>query len=91
MENNQKLKHICENCGQTEILTSNEAFEQGWDYPPFMGTFGVVSPRTCPDCEMSTTLWWELQMTKTPVDALSERHTQTLQRILGEPASIMPD
>lgn len=28
-----KLIHICEVCGKKEILTPEEAFEQGWDYP----------------------------------------------------------
>ena len=31
-----KLRHICEVCGKEEILTPEEAFEKGWDYPPMM-------------------------------------------------------
>ena len=42
------LLHICEVCGRTEVLTPQEAFDKGWDYPPMMGSFGVVSPRTYP-------------------------------------------
>lgn len=38
-------RHVCEVCGKTEDLTSEQGFEQGWDYPPRMGIFGVVSPR----------------------------------------------
>ena len=30
----KKLIHICEVCGKTEILTPEEAFNEGWDYPP---------------------------------------------------------
>lgn len=33
----RKLIHICEVCGKTEILTPEEAFNDGWDYPPRMG------------------------------------------------------
>lgn len=40
----QKYKHICEVCGRCEILTPEEAFQAGWDYPPRMGFFGVLSP-----------------------------------------------
>lgn len=35
----KKLIHICEVCGKTEILTPEEAFNDGWDYPPRMGGF----------------------------------------------------
>ena len=42
------LLHICEVCGRTEVLTPQEAFDKGWDYPPMMGSFGDVSPRTYP-------------------------------------------
>lgn len=44
------LKHICEVCGCEEVLDSDEAFELGWDYPPRMGKFKVLSSRTCPNC-----------------------------------------
>ena len=36
----KKLIHICEVCGKTEILTPEEAFNEGWDYLPRMGGFG---------------------------------------------------
>ena len=84
------LRHICENCGREEILDSDDSFEQGWDYPPKMGTFQVVSPRTCGDCSISTTLWWEITCNKTPLAQLSDKHKQTLNRILCEPESIFP-
>lgn len=35
-----KLIHICEVCGRTEIMMPEVTFEEGWDYPPRMGTFG---------------------------------------------------
>ncbi len=31
---NAKLLHVCESCGKTEVMTPEEAFEAGWDYPP---------------------------------------------------------
>ena len=37
----KKLIHICEVCGKTEIMTPEEAFNDGWDYPPRMGPFGL--------------------------------------------------
>ena len=91
MDKAQKLKHICEVCGKEEILTSEEAFLAGWDYPPRMGAFGVVSPRTCPDCNIMDTLWAALILKKKKVEDLSDRQKQTLKRILGEPGSILPD
>ena len=36
-------KYICEVCDRTEILTEEDAYRNGLDYPPFMGTYGVVS------------------------------------------------
>ena len=91
MDNAQKLKHICEVCGKEEILTSEEAFLAGWDYPPRIGAFGIVSPRTCPDCSMMDTLWAALVMEKKTVEELNTRQKKTLKRILGEPGSILPD
>lgn len=84
------LRHICENCGKEQILSSEEGNKQGWDYPPKMGTFKIISPRTCGGCGIQTTLWWEITCNKTPPNQLSERHQQTLKRILTEPESIMP-
>ena len=85
------LLHICENCGKQELLSGEEAYKQGWDYPPQTGQFKIVSPRTCGACGIETTLWWELTCNKTPISQLSKKHIQTLQRILEEPDSILPD
>ncbi len=87
-----KLIHICEVCGRKEILTPEEAYEQGWDYPPKMGMFGIVSPRTCGDCSVIGTLWWAIRKgdLRIPQD-LDEHQKEVLDRILGEPASILPD
>lgn len=89
-QENMVLRFICESCGKEQILTSEEAYKQGWDYPLKMGKFKIISPRTCGECGIETTLWWEITCNKTPLDQLNERHLQTLKRILTEPESILP-
>jgi len=91
IEQDTILRHICESCGKEVLLTSEDAWEGGWDYPPKMGMFKIVSPRTCGDCGIETSLWWEMIMRKTPIEQLDARHQRTLERILGEPESILPD
>lgn len=83
-----RLRHICEVCGTDEILTPEAAHEAGWDYPPKMGVFGVVSPRTCAQCSVSQTAWWALTVDGFTVDMLSESQRAAVERILGEPESI---
>ena len=87
---NEKLAHICEVCGKTKIMTPEEAFEDGWDYPPKMGAFGVISPRTCGDCLAKDTAWWALVCDKKGITELSQKQRETIKRIQGEPESIMP-
>jgi hypothetical protein len=84
------LIHICEVCGKEEVLDSEVAYNQGWDYPTKIGVFGVVSPRTCDSCVITDTLWWEMVVKKTPVEKLSQRHKDTLYRILSEPEIVLP-
>ncbi len=55
--------HVCEVCGKRETLTAAEAFRAGWDYPPRMGGFGLIGPRTCGECQMKDTVWWAMRMT----------------------------
>lgn len=40
--------HYCEVCGKREFLTAKDAFDSGWDYPPRMGHFGLLGPRSWP-------------------------------------------
>jgi hypothetical protein len=76
---------LCEVCGKTATMTDKEAFQDGWDYPPFMGVSGVVSPRTCGDCGIDKTAWWAIMVDhKTTVDDLPEKHRITVKRILAE-------
>lgn len=88
---NRRMLHICEVCGRIEILTPQEAFDSGWDYPPFMGSFGVVSPRTCPDCMMMDTAWAAITLKGIKPDELSDCQKQTIMRIIREPESILVD
>lgn len=53
--------HYCEVCGKKEFLTDEDAFNRGWDYPPKMGFFGLLGPRTCGNCQMRDTLYWKIQ------------------------------
>lgn len=88
-----KLRHICEICGTEEILDSEEAFNAGWDYPPGIGMFGVVSPRTCSNpgtCPIDQTVWWQLAIKKVPMDQLTEEQLAVVNRIVREPESILP-
>lgn len=87
---NKKLIHICEVCGKTEIMTPEEAFNDGWDYPPRTGAFGIVSPRTCGNCSINLTTWWALVYEKKTVQELSQKQRETIKRIQGEPESIIP-
>jgi len=49
------LRHICEVCGTHKILSADRAYNEGWDYPPNMGKFKTVSPRTCGSCLITGT------------------------------------
>lgn len=86
----QKLIHICEVCDRTETLTPTEAFDDGWDYPPRMGAFGVVSPRTCGDCPITGTVWAALMLEGKGQGDLTENQMKVITRIMGEPETILP-
>lgn len=83
------LKHVCEVCGRDEVLNTEVAFNEGWDYPPRLGAFGIVSPRTCGRCSINDTVWWALMVDKVSVDDLDSKQKATLERILSEPESIL--
>src|SRR5688572_10204430 len=75
-------EYLCESCDKRESLTEEQAYNAGWDYPPFIGIWGVVSPRTCPDCTIETTAYWALL--REGVEGLNEKHQETIKRILAE-------
>lgn len=81
----KKYKYICESCGRVEIYDSPEkAYNEGWDYPPFMGQYGILSPRTCQYCTIDKTVWWKLQHS----DDLNQHDIEVIERIKKEPECI---
>lgn len=77
----EHLNHyVCETCGTEADLTEAEAYSGGWDYPPFIGMWGIVSPRTCPNCLIDTTAYWAI----ITAQEITERHAATIRRIMGE-------
>lgn len=98
-----RLIYICEVCGTVKMYpTPEDAFNDGWDYPPRMGDLGRIGPRTCPNCGIEKTLYWKLinsvdvacekaSVSELPLGDLTPSQMRTFQRILGEPASIMAE
>lgn len=84
----EKIKHWCEVCGLEEMLTASEAYSAGWDFPPKMGVWGVVSPRTCGNCSIHLTAWWQLAAENVTHEDLSDKHKATVKRILSEVGSV---
>jgi predicted kinase len=87
----KRFLHICEVCGRTEKLTAEEAHNQGWDYPPMIGEFGVLSPRTCGDCAITETAYWAIVAEKKTTAQLSENQLQAVERIMQEPDILRVD
>lgn len=86
--------HYCEVCGKREFLTAEEAFRDGWDYPPKMGAFGLLlGPRKCGNCQISDTLFWKIHTSgEIPIvleGDLNEKELITWKRIKGEPESLL--
>lgn len=83
--------HCCEVCGKKELLTADEAFDQGWDYPPRMGQFGnFLTARTCGSCGIADTLCFKLMSGEKTFSDLEDREKETLERIRNEPESLLP-
>ena len=85
----ERFWHTCEQCRRREFLSSEEAYEAGWDYPPAMGKFGIISQRNCPRCTLVGSLWWKLthEGAKT-LEEMDARQQAALGRILYEPRSL---
>lgn len=85
--------HYCEVCGKKKYMTAQQAYEEGWDYPPRMGKFGLLGPRKCGDCRLTDTLFWKINTEqKIPVvidRTLSNRELQIWKRIKNEPESLL--
>ncbi len=87
--------HYCEVCGKKEFITDEEAFSDGWAYPPRIGFFGMLGPRTCGNCQMTDTLYWKIQTSgELPIvieSDLNEKELITWKRIKGEPESLLEE
>lgn len=87
--------HYCEVCGKKKYITAQEAYEEGWDYPPHMGKFGLLGPRTCGECSLEDTLFWKVNTEKkVPIPIVVERlltpeEKVTWRRIKSEPKSLL--
>jgi len=78
-------EYLCEVCGKVDNLTEYDAWNAGWDYPPFMGWWGILSPRTCPNCTMKNTAYWYiLTHPVSTLDDVPEKHRETILRIKNE-------
>lgn len=87
----RRFWHYCEVCGKKELLSAEEAYHKGWDYPPSIGMFGALSPRTCGSCSMADTLYMKLVTGELQMDNLTEKQLETIARINGEPYSLLPE
>lgn len=85
--------HYCEVCGKKEFITAKDAFDSGWDYPPNMGQFGLLGPRTCGSCQLEDTLFWKVNEGEgLPIVVESELTPDELvtwRRIRREPESLL--
>ncbi len=86
--------HYCEICGSKVYITSQEAFDQGWDYPPTVGSFGQLFPRTCGKCALADSLYIKVMKQKIPIvseETLTSEELKTWKRIKSEPESLLMD
>lgn len=92
---NKKFWHICEGCHKRELLTSKEAFEDGWDYPGADGLykdrkyfgFKTIAPRTCGECGITTSIFWNMMSG----EDLSDADQKGLERIKNEPMCLLEE
>lgn len=90
--NTRPFWHYCEVCGEKAYLTAQDAFDNGWDYPPHFGHFGLLGARTCSKCLIKDTLFWKVQQQSLPIvfeDNLTPEELVTWRRIKAEPESLL--
>lgn len=90
--NSRPFWHYCEVCGAKVFCTAQDAFNAGWDYPPQLGAFGFLGPRTCGECDITGTLYWKVQQQALPIvveSMLTEEELKTWKRIKNEPESLL--
>lgn len=73
--------HWCEVCGLELLLTPELAYELGWDFPPKMGQFGVISPRTCGGCGIEGTVWYAMVVGKKSIQEITDEQYAKVVRI----------
>ena len=80
-------------CRKREFITAQDAFDRGWDYPPRIGHFGLLGPRTCGSCGITDTLYWKINAPgRLPVvlkEELTPEELITWERIKKEPKSLL--
>jgi hypothetical protein len=84
-----RMRFWCEVCGHEQLMSSTDAFAAGWDAPPQMGVYGVLSPRTCPGCSIEKTLWWRVVIDKLDPASFTDHDHRVLARIAAEPESML--
>ncbi len=92
--NSRPFWHYCESCGAKIYCTAEEAFDNGWDYPPRIGAFGLLGPRTCGNCTIIDTLYLKVMKQKIPIvieSNLTEKELRTWRRIKNEPESLLEE
>ena len=92
--NTRPFWHCCEVCGKKVFCTAQEAFDSGWDYPPQIGNFGLLGPRTCGQCGLTGTLFWKVHQQILPLvieSNLTEDELIVWRRIKGEPESLLEE
>lgn len=87
---NVKLLHWCEVCKKEELLTPKEGYEAGWDAAPYMYPIGVLTPRTCPQCTIEKTVWFDVTIQKKSIKDLSDDQKEVIERIMLEPSILLP-
>lgn len=93
--NTRKFWHYCEVCGKKAYVTAEEAHNDGWDYPPKMGWFGLLGPRKCGECSIADTLFWKVNtgggLPLVIEKSLSPEELVTWRRIKNEPESLLEE
>ena len=81
------MRCVCENCGKVKIFEDGDGpFNAGWDWPPRMGFWGIVSARTCgdPGCNITTSVWSRLNTKEENPPELTQHQRDTIERIVLE-------
>lgn len=98
MKTPERYWHICNGCGKREVLSSKEAFDQGWDFPGPEGIykempnygFGKIAPRTCGSCSiLMDKLYWGLISKKELTEEVIMDKKEMIERIQNEPWSLL--